>query len=112
VQVDFAGTLPPNAFAYIAGQLDTTVPSAPIIRKTTVFYGIDTTGTLQIGFECAPLLIGSGVFFIENEEGIPFYNCVRAIGGVSFDAAPCPFYAIIDDAVTDLGPCGGGGEEF
>ena len=79
--------------------------------KNIVLYAIDTTGTLEIGFECAPLLIGSGVYFVENEEGIPLYNCVRAVGGISFDAAPCPFLAIIDDQLMDLGPCGGG-EEF
>jgi len=53
----------------------------------------------------------NGVFFVEDEEGIPLYNCVHAVGGISFDAAPCPFFALIDDQLTDLGPCSGG-EEF
>ena len=107
VQPDFAGTLPPNQLAYIAGELDPTTPGAPTIRSNIVLYAIDTTGTLEIGFECAPLLIGSGIFFVENEEGIPFFNCVHAVGGISFDAAPCPFFALVDDQLTDLGPCGG-----
>lgn len=110
VEAEFGGTLPPNQLAYIAGELDIAHPGVPLIRQNIVFYGIDTNGTLEIGFECAPLLIGSGAFFVENEEGIPFYHCVHAIGGVSFDAAPCPFYAIIDDQLTDLGDCSGGEE--
>lgn len=110
VQVDFGGTLPPGQFAYIAGELDLTNPGMPFVRKNIALYAVDTTGTLEFGFECAPLLIGSGVFFVENEEGIPIHNCVHAVGGVSFDAAPCPFFALIDDQLTDLGPCGGGEE--
>ena len=110
VQVDFGGNLPPGQLGSIAGELDTTNPSMPLIKKNIVLYGINTTGTLEIGFECAPLLIGSGVFFVENEEGIPFHNCAHVIGGISFDAAPCPFSAIVDDTLTDLGYCGGGEE--
>jgi len=112
VYVDFAGTLPLNQLAYIAGELDQSVDGPTVVDTNIVLYGVDTTGSLQIGFECAPLLIGSGVFFVENEEGVPFYNCVRVVGGISLDAAPCPFFAIIDDQMTDLGPCGGGGEEM
>jgi hypothetical protein len=103
LEVDYPGTLPLGTLAYIAGELDTSGPGLPVVRTNIVLFGIDTTGTLEIGFECAPLLIGSGIFFVENEEGIPFHNSARAIGGVSFDAAPCPFAAIVDDELIDLG---------
>lgn len=112
VHVDFGGNLPANQFAYVAGELDQSADGPVVLKKNIVLYGVDTTGSLQIGFECAPLLIGSGVYFVENEEAVPFYNCVHVIGGLSFDAAPCPFAAIVDDQLTDLGPCGGGEEEF
>ncbi|MFN0244844.1 MAG: hypothetical protein ACKVWV_18320 [Planctomycetota bacterium] len=108
LQVEYAGTLPPGTLAYVAGELDTTTPGNPTLHTNIVLLGIDTTGSLEIGFECAPLLIGSSVLFVENDEGIPFHNCVRAIGGVHFNAAPCAFPAIVDDVLTDLGPCGGG----
>lgn len=107
LQVDHAGTLPPGTLAYVAGRLDMTSPGAPAVRTNVVLLGVDTTGSLEIGFECAPLLIGEFVLFVENDEGLPFHNCVRAVGGVHSNAAPCPFPALVDDVLTDLGPCGG-----
>jgi hypothetical protein len=110
VEVEFGGTLPPGQLAYIAGELDLSDPGAPLVHHNVVLHGIDTTGTLELGFECAPLLIGSGAYFVEDEEGIPLHHCVHVVGGISFDSAPCPFPAIVDDTLTDLGPCGGGEE--
>jgi len=111
LELDFGGTLPPGQLAYVAGELDLSDPGTPRVHQNIVLYGIDTTGTLEIGFECAPLLIGSGAYFVEDEEGIPLHHCVHVVGGISFDAAPCPFHAIIDDTLTDLGPCDGGKEK-
>jgi hypothetical protein len=111
LDVEFGGTLPPGQLAYIAGALDLSDPEAPLVHQNVVLHGIDTTGTLELGFECAPLLIGSGAYFVEDEEGIPLHHCVHVVGGISFDAAPCPFPAIIDDTLTDLGSCDGGQEE-
>ena len=111
VEVEFGGTLPPGQLAYVAGELDLSDPEAPLVHQNVVLYGIDTTGTLELGFECAPLLVGSGVYFVEDEEGIPLHHCVHVVGGISVDAAPCPFLAIVDDTLTDLGDCGSGEEK-
>lgn len=111
VHVDFGGNLPPDQLAYVAGEIDQSVDGPIVLKKNIVLYGVDTTGSLEIGFECAPLILsGAGVYFLENEEGAPFHQCVHVVGGVSFDAAPCPFAAIVDDVLTPLGPCGGNEE--
>lgn len=104
LEPEFEGDVPPlGMFTYVYGELDSSAREEVRLVGNEAGIGIRGTGVLEIGFECAPLYIGDfGVFFLESS--VPIGNAVTVVGGLSGTAAPCAFTAIIDAAVTDLGP--------
>jgi hypothetical protein len=100
-------------FVYVAGDVVTNDPGAIKLVHNQLRPAFYLTGSLQIGFECAPLFVANtgGYFFVENTGTFQFYDCVTITGALSRTAAPCDFDALVDNMIEAAPPdaCGGQG---
>lgn len=100
VTLENTGPFPNGFFVYVAGEVASSGAGTVTLRHNQTLIGLELFGTLEVGFECAPLFVGGGgYYFLENTGGFPFGSSVTVRGGIMRKVAPCDFDSFINNTI-------------